>query len=173
MIIKSNTLLKFSKCDNLGWLKIKNRQTFVDSFQILTDDECLDYYNAVNIGSLDRYLNSTYARRLNNLMVEYMDYIFSNTEVAMMVGYRLIATGYVMAQVAFIGKVILKSQGKASNVQDLGIATSTFNRMKPLFETLDFSIDELASKKFKPGDLRLVQTVMRRIFAGESGDYDV
>ena len=173
MIIKDNTLLHFSKCENLSWLKVKNRQTFVDSFGILTEDECTEYLNLIRIGSLDRYLNTTIARRLNNLMAEYVTYKFSDTNVATMVGYRIIATGYVFAQVAYLGKIVKKSSGSAYDSKDMGIGPNTFNRLKPLFETLDYSIDDLAKKKFKPGDLRLVQTVMRRIFAGESGDIDV
>lgn len=162
--------MKFTNCSNIEWLKPKNRKTTRESLHILTDSACETYMDKVNVGMFNKYISSAIAKRLNTLLLDYTTYNFKDSNVAIMVGYRLIALGYVFAQVAYLGKIIDK-QGKTAS--DLGIASNTFNKMKPLFVTLDMSIDELASKKFKPGDLRLVQTVMRRIYAGESGDYDV
>ena len=170
MIVKDTTLMKFTNCINLIWLKSKNRKTTRDSLKVLTEADCKNYLDLVDAGSLSRYLRPSTAKKLDSLLLDYTAYIFKDEDVAIMVGYRLIALGYVFAQVAYLGKIVEKTK-KIS--EDLGISGNTFNKMKPLFETLDMSIDELASKKFKPGDLRLVQTVMRRIYAGESGDYDV
>ena len=101
--------MKFTNCINLIWLKSKNRKTTRDSLKVLTEADCKNYLDLVDAGSLSRYLRPSTAKKLDSLLLDYTAYIFKDEDVAIMVGYRLIALGYVFAQVAYLGKIVEKT----------------------------------------------------------------